>query len=145
MADQDMPNKDLKSRLAATANPQLTASFFSMLPLEVRRMIYVEYWRSSLPHLKLHIIRDKSGRRFVHSPCYLPDQNGVDIRIASFNACSAAHQSDQDDSNPEMLNIWASRIQADWALHWKCESSWIKRARRPRRSFLPVLLSCKLM
>lgn len=143
--------REVQSRLAATADPQLSSPFFSVLPPEVRRMIYVEVWRHNRRHkdedarepsgegtLKYHIINQKSGTsaRFTHSPCVVADQNGHDIRMEMLD--SSGQQNLDTDT-------WTRRIETDWAVHWPCEEIYKNASRRRRSPFMSTLLTCKLM
>jgi hypothetical protein len=146
MEEQDK-DSTLQSRLAATADPQLLSPFLSVLPPEVRRMIYAEVWRHNQLHsdardqtgqrcLKQHIVKQKAGG-YTHSPCVVSDQTAPDFRsrrLAVFpQPCLRS-------------DIWTDRIESDWAVHWPCEEMYKKHASRRRRStFMAALLTCKLM
>lgn len=137
---------DQHSTLAATASPQPSSPFFSALPPEVRRMIYLEVWRHSRVHreareqtaartLKYHIVRRPSGH-FAHSPCVVSDQNVHDARMERL------HASAQSNFNTD---TWARRVDSDWAVHWPCEEVYKSASRRRRSPFMAALLTCRLM
>ncbi|OIW28268.1 hypothetical protein CONLIGDRAFT_632525 [Coniochaeta ligniaria NRRL 30616] len=152
MMEQRVEDSALATRLAATANPQLSSSFFSVLPAEIRRMIYVEYWRHNCLYEdagehtstgdsthKYHIInkvRFGSTVRYTHSPCVVSDQNSHDFRMGRLDLARG-----QDSE----VHTWARRIETDWAVHWPCEELYKNTTRRPQSTFMPALLTCKLM
>lgn len=145
--EEPADNSARQSRLAATADPQLPSPFFSALPPEVRRMIYVEVWRHNWRHndahddtgessLKQHIIKQESGG-YTHSPCVVSDQTAPDRRPQRL----ATHP-----PPGELSDIWYDRIESDWAVHWPCEELYKKHASRRRPStFMAPLLTCRLM
>lgn len=142
------PNEDLQSTFAATADGQVASAFFNVLPPEVRRMIYVEFWR--LSGLKQHILRRSTDGSYARSSCLVADQNAADGRFPRFQACSEPPYS----NGLQSIDLWAKRIESDWAVHWECEELRETKLRGLKRGtlqeplwspFMPALLTCKLM
>jgi hypothetical protein len=133
----------LPNRLAfaATADPQVLSNFFSVLPLEVRQMIYIEFWR--LSGLRQHIFARKNSPYKTHAPCIIA-QDQEDIRYDRFRAAKGGE-----------IAMWETRLKSDWCFHWECEEldkSTIKHSsndpggvRETWSPFLPSLLACKRM
>ncbi|KAB5577992.1 hypothetical protein GE09DRAFT_1214205 [Coniochaeta sp. 2T2.1] len=130
-------------------NPQTASLFFSILPAEIRHMIYIESWRHDRVHpdsspgdrpssLKQHIVKRKNSNSFTHTPCVVSDQTAHDIRsdkLAAFPPPSPHRE------------IWSKRVENEWAVHWPCEElmySLHDSVRKPD-VFLSTLLTCKLM
>ena len=144
---EETPEAPTRQTLAATANRQLSSPFFSLLPPEVRRMIYAQLWRHHRLHpdardqteercLKYHIIKHESGDGYTHTPCVISDQTAPDLRMQRLAAF------------PSNSQVWAERIESDWAIHWPCEEVRKRHAthhRPSRSSFMSTLLTCKLM
>lgn len=133
------PNRDA---FAATADAQEPSAFFSALPLEIRQMIYVEFWR--LTGLKQHVFsRVPIAGRLTHSPC-----------ITDPRAPDARHEKSQN-SGGESSAVWERRFRTDWCVHWACEeldrpevvpSNVAPTPRGPPWSpFLPAMQTCKRM
>ncbi len=147
--EQHAVDSTLRTSLAATADPQLLSPFFSVLPPEIRRMIYVECWRHNLLHsdareqtgertLKYHIEQRRSrlSARYTHSPCVVSDQTSHDLRIERLDSLG--------QENPES-DTWLRRIESRWAVHWPCEEIYRNASHRQRSTFMSTLLACKLM
>jgi hypothetical protein len=137
--------RDLSSRLGASARAQEDALFFSMLPLEIRKLIYIEFWRLSA--LRQHVLMTgldstpmrlgSSSANIVHrhSPCLI-DEHESDTRYANFLAT-------KDDPSEGIK--WLRRLKSDWARHWSCQEARNK-AQSSKQSWTPfinVFLTCK--
>lgn len=132
---------------------QCSSAFFTCLPPEIRRMIYIEVWRASDDTMKLHIHGGSDGPRLDHTPC----------------RCSAA-ESRLDDEDPMRMDSWpgwrgrnqpprwfwhAWGLRLRWGAHWRCQAdamlAWKTRedgtcvdVRSLRRgSYMDVFLTCK--
>lgn len=125
-----------------TANTQEPSAFFSVLPLEIRQMIYVEFWRTV--GLKQHILLSTgASSAFTHSPC-ITDQRAPDVRYEQ-----------SQDNDGQGTDVWERRLRSAWCAHWPCEelndpgvipSDDTAPPRGPRWSpFLPAMLTCKRM
>lgn len=146
MAEQSInptPQKETSlTSLTTTADPQASSTLFTVLPPEVRRMIFAEVWRHNWHHIdfqaegnafKQHIIKNKSGR-YVHSPCVVADQNGRDLRSERLRAAQSIRR-----------DVWIDRIESEWAVHWPCEELYKRPSGRQGPSFMSTLLTCKQM
>ncbi|KAK0642088.1 hypothetical protein B0T16DRAFT_336534 [Cercophora newfieldiana] len=154
-----------RAELQRSASDQDTSIFFSKLPLELRRQIYSEVWRSYLgspsaspssPHasetdLRLHIYTDGSGRgSFRHTQCRihrgLPGQDDVQVIEPWPFDTTNKH-------TPPMWFWFAWVMRLHWDKHWKCQHQIMKRwdpqtgnAKPAEPSpFLPLFLTCKKM
>lgn len=151
-----------------TADPQTSSAFFSLLPAEVRNLIYREFWHLTSP--RQHIVaeevvqyaaaarppggragggaggggetRDEKAPRALvwrHVPC-ITDPRARDVRFESFAAAPLGL--------PERAQ-WGARLRSEWCLHWACEEHDATERRRHRRrtrtGFLDLLGTCKRM
>ena len=134
----------LAEQLSSSADEQLSSLFFTTLPMEVRGLIYTEFWRTS--GLRQHITsssRHSSHGAIVHSPCLI-DETTPDERYAKY-LLSASDSKERRD--------WQLHLKSDWTIHWRCGQNLHDRQgdlhdrRKPghwiSRPFLPVLLTCK--
>jgi hypothetical protein len=145
MASQRQPI-DTKS-FHLTADPQLSSPFFSLLPAEIRNLIYAEFWRlsSSRQHITLGPYDPPVVPEWSHLPC-ITDPGAEDVRMARYAA--------ENDSAAQ--TVWGARLRSEWCLHWACEET----ARDPRHlaagragsirsstrtGFLDLLRTCKRM
>ena len=154
------------TQMQTTTDDQKTSALFARLPLEIRRLIYLEVWRdyvrscrqsggddnaNSDSDLRLHLYTDslKQGA-FCHTTCLLhkgspPEEDGQVIEPWPFNTTQT--------SAPPMWYMlsWVRRLH--WDTHWKCQSAIMKQwdpttgsaAPREENPFLPVFLACKKM
>ena len=122
----------LVEALSSSADEQTSALFFTMLPLEVRNLIYTEFWRTS--GLRQHITSQsdsRSSRGIIHTPCLI-NPTTPDDRYANYVA----------NKSRDVTSKWQRRLKSDWTIHWLCEETrWDSRGRWS--PFLPVLLTCK--
>ncbi len=151
-----------RADIQRSANNQDMSIFFSKLPLELRRQIYREVWRSHLKaarrvsasstlasDLRLHIYTDGSGRTFRHTQCEIhPGAPGQDdarvIEPWPFHS---------NNAQPPMWYWFAWVMRLHWDKHWKCQHAIMERwdprtgsAKEAERSpFLPMFLTCKKM
>ncbi|KAL2022884.1 hypothetical protein VTK56DRAFT_4415 [Thermocarpiscus australiensis] len=134
-----------------TANPQLSSLFFTLLPAEIRNLIYLEFWR--LSSLRLHIIltepEDAQPDKLAwgHLRC-ITDPNAKDLRFEKW----CLNASDK--------LAWTARLRSEFCLHWECEERsprwrpppgwtvpelWLPRHEPTRSPFPDVLTTCKRM
>lgn len=101
-----------------SADPQLSSPFFTLLPAEIRNLIYLEYW--NLASTRQHIVKNQSlneeddgsfTQQFAHVPCSIAPGD-EDIRFDRFSA--------SEPMSPEK-NAWNRRLKSEWCLHWPCE------------------------
>lgn len=144
--------------LRATANLQLGSSFFGRLPLEIREMIYSEFWIVS--GLKQHIFRHEDGR-LTHCPCLLVDGKGddggdsdaADDEGKENNDFAEVWQNCRRSRTGSMVIVddkWAPRFSSTWNDHWRCEEEMLLSSDALTQGgrhtlFLPALLTCKRM
>jgi len=141
---RDYPQRGCPNReaFAATADVQEPSAFFSALPLEIRQMIYIEFWR--LTGLKQHVFsRIPITGLLTHSPC-ITDPRAPDPR----------HEESQNGVG-EGSAVWERRFRTGWCVHWACEeldrpevvpsNAAATPRRRPWSPFLPVMQTCKRM
>ncbi|KAK1752318.1 hypothetical protein QBC47DRAFT_390262 [Echria macrotheca] len=147
--------------ILATADAQAQSPFFSLLPAELRQLIYIETWRDPAGDgtLRQHITRrrpiesgnDTNSSRssgLAHAAC-ITDPAALDLRYFKFQRA--------DPGSLEKA-AWLQRLKTDWSLHWACEEALIDRtavarelsardARKQKHAtpFLPVLTTCKRM
>lgn len=143
-----------RTAFAAAADAQEPCAFFSTLPLEIRQMIYVEFWRGigSGAGLVQHVLTrvvppDALQPRgpLGHAPC-ISDHRALDERHEALKATAA-------DSTDRLA--WIRRVKTDWCMHWPCEelddprivpADMAPPPRAPQWSpFLPAMLTCKRM
>jgi len=151
-----------RADMQRSASEQDNSIFFSRLPLELRRQIYSEVWRTYLkaprlsasapePDLRLHIYTDGSGRgTFRHTQCRIhPGTPGQDD-------AQVIEPWPFDTANKHMPPMWfwfAWVMRLHWDKHWKCQHQIMKRwdphtgnAKDVEPSpFLPLFLTCKKM
>ncbi|KAK3352599.1 hypothetical protein B0T25DRAFT_567878 [Lasiosphaeria hispida] len=156
------PHPD-RDAFITTADPQCDSLFFS-LPPEIRKLIYVEFWRVS--GLRQHIVsinpkdpvlprtqpipydsephpRDSDmhfegyipPRVWAHVPC-VTDPGKQDERYTKFTEAANGTQAKK---------VWASRLRSEWCGHWACEEPLAAQLLLPSATFLPVLLTSKRM
>ncbi|KAK7744305.1 hypothetical protein SLS62_010263 [Diatrype stigma] len=99
------PDRDA---LRATADLQLGSSFFGRLPLEIREIIYSEFWIVS--GLKQHIFRRDDGR-LTHCPCLLADGKGH----GGGGGGGGYDDGDDDKRDNEFAEVWQNRLFTDFA------------------------------
>lgn len=141
------------------ADDQQTSSLFSRLPLEIRRLIYLEVWRDYLhppgqagaPDLRLHLYNDGLEDGVLrHSPCLV--HKGSPAEHDSYIVPSPF----QDTHGAYAIPTWylfAWHLRKHWGNHWKCQSAIMERwvpgpgpAAAPEPSpFLAVFRTCKKM
>lgn len=116
------------------ADHQGSSPFFTKLPFEVRRLIYVEVCRASglKHHITTSFLRQKGQFRRVRCIC---DPSTVDDRYTRFRA----------STNSEEAQKWTKRLQSDWNVHWACEEAWEEAPEKMPQPYWPVLLACKRM
>lgn len=107
-----------------TADPQLSSSFFTLLPAEVRNLIYLEFWKLSSTRLHVHadeielpqafqpgVDPEPPRLRWSHTRC-ITNPRARDVRFDQF--CRAKPGSPEE-------SIWTARLKSEWCLHWDCE------------------------
>ncbi|KAK4240526.1 hypothetical protein C8A03DRAFT_31344 [Achaetomium macrosporum] len=143
MASQPIDTKSFH----LTADPQLSSPFFSLLPAEIRNLIYVEFWHlsSSRQHIIFGPYDPPVVPEWSHLPC-ITDPCAEDIRMAKYAA--------ENDSGAR--TVWGARLKSEWCLHWACEEEGKDRhvaaagragsiRSSTRTGFLDVLRTCKRM
>ncbi|KUI55068.1 hypothetical protein VP1G_02400 [Cytospora mali] len=143
------------SQQVVDMDEQLQCTFFTRLPPEIRRMIYIEVWRVSNDTLKLHIHAATDGSRLTHTPC----------------KCSSV-ESSLDEEDPMQMDSWpgwrgknqpprwfwhAWGLRLRWGAHWRCQAdammAWktkedgtcVDERDLRRGNYLDVFLTCKKM
>ncbi|KAI1255563.1 hypothetical protein MGN70_002677 [Eutypa lata] len=125
----------------ATADLQLSSFFFGRLPLEVREMIYTEFWIVS--GVQQHVF-SRDGH-LTHCPCLLVD-NRDNERNDEFTEVWQKRRRSRTGSMVVDDDKWASRFSSTWNDHWKCEEEMMSNIKEYRCTlFLPALLTCKRM
>lgn len=105
-------------------NQQLQSPFFSTLPVELRRLIYTELFRSTNPLMKMHLHAAYDGARLGITPChYLPSatystrDDAVDpMRTDPWPGWRAKNQPPR-----WFWHAWGLRLR--WGPHWKCQDA----------------------
>ncbi|KAK4444882.1 hypothetical protein QBC34DRAFT_169734 [Podospora aff. communis PSN243] len=119
---------------AAAVNGQGDSPFFSLLPAEIRQLIYAELWRSDDSGLSRQHITWKNNS-WTRVPC-ITDPLAEDVRYANFmNA----------DPGSDERSTWLHRLMTEWTIHWECEEAYLNRIAAPKSSYPGALLSCKRM
>lgn len=104
------------------ADPQFPSPFFTVLPAEIRNLIYAEFWKlySARQHIVKRQIRGETNpevdlenftEQWLHVPC-LVDPSAEDIRWSKYINSSPSS---------EDRRIWGNRLRSEWCLHWACE------------------------
>ncbi|KAK4159839.1 hypothetical protein QBC43DRAFT_221082 [Cladorrhinum sp. PSN259] len=130
------------SIITSTASSQSKSPFFTVLPREIRDLIYLELWNSS--SRRQHITTQKIT--WHHVPCRT-DPAAEDVRFDSFR---------QSRSGSLEEAVWLIRLRSEWCLHWACEESTPQWMTTPRAAletwgtaspagFMSSLLVCKQM
>lgn len=95
-----------RDEIAATADSQPASLFLTTLPLEIRKMVYEELWRSS--GLRQHIFHVKDDKKFSICRC-VADPDAEDVRFDKFM-----------DMLSDEREVWNARLKTEWNIHWKC-------------------------
>ncbi|KAK4174884.1 hypothetical protein QBC36DRAFT_332702 [Triangularia setosa] len=142
MRRQETPEEDA---MVATASAQDDSPFFSLLPPEIREMIYQDIWSTS--GSRQHIYKEE---KWSHVPC-IADCSAGDTRFEKFT---------QSAGGSEEEYHWMKRLKSEWCFHWSCEQSTAKwhEAQNPNElwkeenaqqagpsGFMSLLLVCKRM
>jgi len=146
-----------RNEFTATADAQGSSSLFTLLPAEIRQLIYTECWRiSGNGSLRQHITTRNDAidvnphtraiykLAWTHAPC-ITNPDLPDVRYQSFQ-----------NANPGTLDraAWMQRLKTEWCLHWACEEADIAMLRASggnglpvpqTSSFLTILRTCKRM
>ncbi|KAK0726393.1 hypothetical protein B0T21DRAFT_385662 [Apiosordaria backusii] len=135
--------------MAVTASPQDDSPFFSLLPPEIREMIYQDIWATS--GSKQHIYKQNMGKdkKWSHVPCSA-DYTAGDTRFERFTQSARGSEEEYQ---------WVKRLKSEWCYHWCCEQSTSKwhTTQDPKElqkegvrqaapsGFMSLLLVCKRM
>lgn len=96
-----------------SADPQLSSPFFTVLPAEIRNLIYLQVWKLGSP--RLHVVKIEAPDGFTeqwgHVPCRI-ELDAEDIRFDQLYA--------SDPTSPAR-KVWGNRLKSEWCLHWPCE------------------------
>ncbi len=133
-----LPEPIPADQLAETAHHQLQSDFFGRLPLEIRRQIYEELWRttSESQHIYHH---DGRLRRCACVTDHDAEDERDDI-VESFRLeKSLTHET--YFSNPALHR----QLSSTWTKHWKCEEHLAKHGTKDRSPFMSPLVTCKRM
>lgn len=103
----------LRTGMAATADPQTASPFFDRLPFEIREKIFDELWALHDTRWHVHSAGDHVVPVF---PC-ITGAHEEDIRYARFQASRGV----------EALT-WESRLRSPWNTHWRCAEAAAVRA-----------------
>jgi hypothetical protein len=163
--DYDFPKTITREELLSSAISQDASLFFTILPLEIRRMIYREVWSAYLKprrlspsspgsDLRLHIYANGSGRvNLGHTTCEVhpgePTQEDAWV--------TSPWPFENHGSNPSRMPprwfwfAWVMRL--NWGKHWQCQHAIQKRwdpmtgyaEPAEKAPFLAVFLTCKEM
>ncbi|AEO67323.1 uncharacterized protein THITE_2129247 [Thermothielavioides terrestris NRRL 8126] len=153
------------AELLANVDSQSLSFFFGRLPLELRRLIYREVWKTYLKprrmspsapgtDLRLHIYRDRSAASsLTHTRCRVhPGEPIEEDTFATAPWPFATPQQGPSTMPPRWFwEAWIMRL--NWGRHWKCQYAvqkrWDPRAGKGRPAkkapFLPLFLTCKRM
>ncbi|KAK4237695.1 hypothetical protein C8A03DRAFT_34315 [Achaetomium macrosporum] len=151
-----------------TTDQQDLSPFFTKLPLEIRRKIYLEVWRGYLKprrladsapgsNLRVHIYtRSPSATSMCHTRCVVHpgepvEEDGLAASAWPFHTLSPGSARTSHSPPLWFWDAWFQRLS--WGKHWKCQLSIQKRwdpqtdEERPRdlAPFLPMFLTCKRM
>ncbi|KAK4126516.1 hypothetical protein N657DRAFT_310774 [Parathielavia appendiculata] len=122
------------STFGRSMKPQLSSPFFTLLPAEIRNLIYREFWR--LCSTRQHIVQqhtvlgqqsDGWVRQWSHVAC-ITDPRAQDTRFDRFLAC---------DSASAERTLWGIRLKSEWCLHWQCEDQSMN------MSFMAIILGSR--
>ncbi|KAK4663213.1 hypothetical protein QC763_606650 [Podospora pseudopauciseta] len=145
MRRQETPEQT-QDTMVATTLAQDDSPFFSLLPPEIRELIYQDIWSES--GSRQHIYKDNDT--WSHVPC-VADYSTGDTRFEKFTQSARGSQEEY---------YWVKRLKSEWCYHWCCEQSTAKwhRAQNPNDSwkeenvghagpsgFMNPMLVCKRM
>lgn len=122
--DDPSPEPSEAARDDGTPSEQPQSAFFARLPAEVRRMVYLELFRSTNPLMKMHLHAAHDGARLTMTPCrYTP--------TADFSIAGDERDPMQTDPWPGwrgrtqpprwFWHAWGLRLR--WRVHWKCQAA----------------------
>jgi hypothetical protein len=121
-----------------SADPQLSSRFFTILPAEIRNLIYLEVWNLVAP--RLHVVKneipdEQAAEGFTeqwgHVPCCI-DLDAEDIRFDQLGA---------SEPTSSARSVWGKRLKSEWCLHWPCEErghDMVEHAERMARQSRPA-------
>lgn len=128
-----------------TADLQLASPFFTLLPSEIRNLIYREFRHLSSPRRHIVAVDDPEspdgGPTWMSMPC-ITDTRARDVRSDMLRAASSW--------SPEE-RLWSTRLKSEWCLHWRCEEQdfavtlGTASGAPPRTGVLDLLTMCKRM
>ncbi|KAL2015249.1 hypothetical protein VTK56DRAFT_5946 [Thermocarpiscus australiensis] len=151
-----------RAELQSSADSQAPSAFFAELPLEIRRMIYLEVWRGYLKprrlspanpgsDLRLHIYADGSARGTLgHTRCKV--HPGAPAQEDTWVTAPWPFDNDSNPSRMPPRWFWVAWVmRLNWGKHWKCQHAIQKRwdpstgSAEPveEAPFLPLFLTCK--
>lgn len=151
------PPSATRTATHAKPSPQPQSPFFTNLPVEIRRLIYDQLFRSTNSLMKMHIHAACDGARLTTTPCqYHP---------------SATYSTRDDEADPMQTDPWpgwrgrnqpprwfwhAWGLRLRWGPHWKCQAAamldWKTREdgtsvdlKGRRGGWMGMFLSCRQM
>lgn len=133
-----LPEPIPAEQLAETAQDQFQSDFFGKLPLEIRRQIYEELWRTTSEDQ--HIFHHQG--RLCRCAC-ITDHDAEDERddiVEGFRQAKALTNATYF-SDPALHR----QLSSSWTKHWKCEEHLDKHGANEPSPFLPALMTCKRM
>ena len=134
-----LPEPTPAGEFADSAQNQFESAFFGKLPLEIRRQIYEELWRTTGG--ESHHIFHHSGR--LRRCACVTDHDAEDERdgiVENFKLEKAlTHKTYFSD--PALHR----QLSSMWTQHWRCEEHLAKCGMDKRSPFLPMLTTCKRM
>lgn len=135
---EPLPEPIPVEQLAETAHDQFQSYFFGKLPLEIRRQIYEEIWRTTSEDQ--HIFHHNG--RLRRCAC-ITDHDAEDDRddIVENFRLEKALTNETYFSNTALHQ----QLSSTWTKHWKCEEHLTKHGAKEPSPFLSPLITCKRM
>ncbi|KAJ9137465.1 hypothetical protein NKR23_g9101 [Pleurostoma richardsiae] len=141
--------------LEESSHAQAVSPLFAKLPLEIRRMIYLEVWRSHLgPGMRMHIHAAAGARGLQHTTCVV-DQPDNAVKEEPWSLVPLPPPAAGDEQAPDWF-WWAWSLRLRWGVHWRCQEEIMRRWQRldgngrqpgvsatPTSPYLSVFLTCK--
>ncbi|KAL2190109.1 hypothetical protein L209DRAFT_158068 [Thermothelomyces heterothallicus CBS 203.75] len=133
-----------------SADPQSSSPFFTVLPAEIRDLVYIEFWKFS--SARLHIVK-REIRQEISA-----EQDAESIRVEWLHVPCIIEPRAEETRWGE---VSGKKSKSEWCMHWPCEeqspsvkrirhgeSDGIASASRPipgQTGFLNLLTTCRRM